>query len=237
MVSASKFHHQVREFDVFAKLSDAKLQSIVERATSLSFERGDAVFRQDDNADAFFVLVHGRLKVSQLTPEGQQIVVRMINPGDLFGIAKAIGKTHYPGTATAVVESVALKWPSAMWGGFLDDNPRIAVNTLQLVGSRLQEAHTQIREMATEEVERRVAHTVLRLIQQSGKKEEAGIRIDFPISRQDIAEMSGTTMHTVSRILGAWETARLVQGGRQKLLVRDAHQLMLIADGKVSGHL
>jgi CRP-like cAMP-binding protein len=108
---------------------------------------------------------------------------------------------------------------------------------MKTVGGRLQEAHTRLREMATEEVERRVAHAVLRLVQQSGKKDEGGIRIDFPVSRQDIAEMTGTTLHTVSRILSAWESAGLVEGGRQKLLVRDPHGLLLIADGLAEGHL
>jgi CRP-like cAMP-binding protein len=79
-------------------------------------------------------------------------------------------------------------------------------------------------------VERRVAHTVLRLTKQAGKKEEAGIRIDFPISRQDIAEMTGTTLHTVSRILSAWEGKGLVEGGRQKLLVRDVVALSALAE-------
>jgi CRP-like cAMP-binding protein len=85
--------------------------------------------------------------------------------------------------------------------------------------------------MSTEEVERRVAHAVLRLSRQAGRKEEDGIRIDFPISRQDIAEMTGTTLHTVSRILSAWEARGLVEGGRQKLLVRDMNGLSALADG------
>ena len=89
----------------------------------------------------------------------------------------------------------------------------------------------------TEEVERRVAHTVLRLGNQSGKKEPGGIRIDFPVSKQDIAEMTGTTLHTVSRILTAWEAAGLVEGGRQKLLLREPHKLLLIADGVTPGLL
>ena len=81
------------------------------------------------------------------------------------------------------------------------------------------------------------SHAVLRLVNQSGKKEEKGVRIDFPISKQDIAEMTGTTLHTVSRILTAWEAAGLVVGGRQKLLVRDPHQLVLIGDGLKPGYL
>ena len=78
---------------------------------------------------------------------------------------------------------------------------------------------------------------MLRLANQSGKKEPEGIRIDFLVSKQDTAEMAGTTLHTVSRILSAWQAAGLVQGGRQKLLVRDPHRLLLIGDGVQPGLL
>ena len=73
---------------------------------------------------------------------------------------------------------------------------------------------------------------MLRLASQSGKKEGHAIRIDFPVSKQDIAEMAGTTLHTVSRILTAWEAADLVEGGRQKLLIKNPHRLLLIGDGE-----
>jgi len=79
-----------------------------------------------------------------------------------------------------------------------------------------------------------VAHAVLRLSQQAGRKELDGIRIDFPISRQDIAEMTGTTLHTVSRILSSWESKGLVQGGRQKLLVCNLPGLAQLAEGEAS---
>jgi len=100
---------------------------------------------------------------------------------------------------------------------------------LQTVGSRLQETHTRVVEMSTQQVERRVAHALLRLVQQAGRKVEAGIEIDFPISRQDIAEMTGTTLHTVSRILSAWESDGLVEGGRQRIVLRDPHRLFQLA--------
>ena len=108
--------------------------------------------------------------------------------------------------------------------------PVLAAKTLQTVGERLQESHTRIIEMSTEQVERRVAHALLRLVQQAGRKVEAGIEIDFPISRQDIAEMTGTTLHTVSRILSAWEGQGLVDGGRQRIVLRDPHRLFKLAE-------
>lgn len=172
-----------------------------------------------------------------MTAEGQQIIVRIVNPGDLFGIAKALQRTDYPGTATAVSDSVVLYWPMGKWSDFMGSYPSMAMSAMQTMGTRLQEAQTRMRELATEEVERRVAHAVLRLGEQSGREETGGIRIDFPVSKQDIAEMTGTTLHTVSRILTAWEHAGLVVGGRQKLLLKDRQRLALIGDGEVPGLL
>ena len=193
----------IADLPMFAGLATDQLDSIVKEAQSVRYSKGTNVFEQDAPATSFFILLHGHLRVAKLTPAGQQVVVRFVAPGEIFGVAKAIGRTTYPATATAVVDSVALSWPSAAWPRLVENNPALATNALQTVGSRLQEAHTRVVEMSTEQVERRVAHALLRLAKQAGRKVEEGVRIDFPISRQDIAEMTGTTLHTVSRILSA----------------------------------
>ncbi|MEK1886159.1 MAG: Crp/Fnr family transcriptional regulator [Phyllobacterium sp.] len=221
----------VKQLPLFAKMNDADLDRLLDSATAKRVPQGEAVFEQGQNAISFFLLLHGRLKVLQVTEDGQQIIVRMVHPGDLFGFAKALQRMDYPGTAMAAAESVILCWPTDLWPQFVESNPSLAITTMQTIGQRLEEAHTRIREMSTQEVERRVAHVVARLTTTAGKKEGSGIRIDFPITRQDIAEMTGTTLHTVSRILSAWESKGLVEGGRQKLLVRDLNGIMLLANG------
>ncbi|ACP24787.1 transcriptional regulator, Crp/Fnr family [Sinorhizobium fredii NGR234] len=221
----------VRSLPLFDRMTDADLDKLLGHATAKRVPPGDAVFEQGQTATSFFLLLHGRLKVTQVTEDGQQIIVRVVHPGDLFGFAKALQRSDYPGTATAVSESVALSWPTDLWPQFVEQNPRLAISTMQTIGQRLEEAHTRIREMSTQEVERRVAHAVLRLSRQAGKQEKGGIRIDFPISRQDIAEMTGTTLHTVSRILSAWEAKGLVEGGRQKLIICDLPGLAQLAEG------
>jgi len=123
-----------------------------------------------------------------------------------------------------------MAWPSAAWPRLVAQHPALAANTLQTVGQRLQEAHTRVIEMTTEEVERRIARALLRLVKQAGRKVESGIEIDFPICRQDVAEMTGTTLHTVSRVLSAWEQQELVESGRQRIVVRDPHRLFGIAE-------
>lgn len=222
----------VRALPLFANMSDSDLDRLLARANMRRVAPGETVFEQGQKATQFFLLLHGRLKVTQVTPEGQQIIVRVVHPGDIFGFAQALQRDDYPGTPIAAAESVVICWPNEVWAHFVEQNPHLAINAMRSIGQRLQEAHTRIREMATEEVERRVAHAVLRLMDQAGKREAEGVRIDFPLTRQDVAEMTGTTLHTVSRIFSAWESRGIVKGGRQKLLVRDRPRLEALAEGE-----
>lgn len=220
----------IRDLAIFEAMGEDDLDAVLAMAQVRQLPEGAAAFEQGATATEFFALLHGRLKVVQTTMDGQQVVVRHVNPGDIFGIARAMRRPDYPATATAVVESLALAWPASQWEAFIARSPVLAMNALQTVGQRLQDAHTRIRELSTEEVERRVAHALLRLVKQAGRKTEEGVLIDFPVTRQDIAEMTGTTLHTVSRIMTAWEGKGIVRSARKKVLVRDPHRLYVLAE-------
>jgi len=223
----------IADLPVFAGMTPDDLGDILKEAQSIRYPKGSSVFQQDEEAHSFFILLHGHLRVMKVTPDGQQVVVRFVNAGDLFGIAMAMARKTYPATATAVVDSLALVWPSAAWPRLVAKYPSLAVNTIQTVGNRLNDAHTRVVEISTQQVEKRVAHALLRLAQQAGRKSEDGIQIDFPISRQDVAEMTGTTLHTVSRILSGWEDQDLVESGRQKITIRNPHKLFILAERPV----
>jgi len=220
----------IADLPLFDGLPPEALDEALKDARPLHCPRGTHVFEQGAAAHSFFVLLHGRLRVTQVTPEGQQIVVRFVSPGDMFGVAMALQRATYPGTATAVVDSLALIWPNSAWQTLSTKYPALALNALRTIGSRLQEAHARIREISTEEVEQRVAHAVLRLADEAGRDTPGGTLIDFPISRQDVAEMTGTTLHTVSRVLSAWEAAGFVEGGRQRIMIRDLSRLKELAE-------
>jgi CRP-like cAMP-binding protein len=223
-------HSLISDLPVFSGLSPAALDDILVRAHARHYAKGTTVFSQNEEAHSFFLLLHGRLRVTQVTTHGEQIVVRFVSPGDLFGVAMALGRDNYPGTATAIVDSLALLWPSADWPEIIGRHPILASNAIRVIGGRLQEAHQRLREISTEDVERRVAHTVLKLADEAGKASPAGTTIDFPLSRQDIAEMTATTLHTVSRIMSAWEAAGVIAGGRQRIALRDKARLRAIAE-------
>jgi CRP/FNR family transcriptional regulator, nitrogen oxide reductase regulator len=222
----------VADLPVFAGLGPEDLDEILREARSVRYPKDTSVFEQGAEAQSFFVLLHGHLRVEKTTPQGNQIVVRYVSAGELFGVAQALALKHYPATAVAAVDSVALSWPSTSWSRLIARFPSLAAGALQTVGHRLQETQTRVMEMSSEQVEQRVAHALLRLAKQAGVKVDSGIEIDFPISRQDVAEMTGTTLHTVSRILSAWEQQGLVEGGRQRIVLRDPHKLFSLAEGR-----
>lgn len=220
----------IQALPVFSAMAEAELDDVLAHATAQRIPQGSAVFRQGELAHSFFVLLHGRLKVVKVTPHGQQMIVRFINPGDIYGIAKALRRDDYPASAIALVDSVTLAWPTAIWDSFVAAHPAFAANVMQMMGRSLQEAHARLKELSTEEVEHRIAHTLLRLIAQSGRETEDGVLIDFPITQQDVAEASGTTLHSVSRVLTAWESAGLVTIGRRKIVVRNVPGLSELAE-------
>jgi CRP/FNR family transcriptional regulator, nitrogen oxide reductase regulator len=224
----------IADVPLFQGLDDAALDDILGSARSARYSKDDAIFEEEGEAHSFFLLLHGHVRVVKTTPDGSQIIVRYINEGELMGIAAAIGRTTYPATAVAAVDSVAISWPTSAWSGLASRYPSFAGNAYANIGARLQETQQRVVEMSTEQVEQRVAHALLRLVQQAGRKTDEGIEIDFPITRQDIAEMTGTTLHTVSRILSGWEGEGVVASGRQKVTVTDPHALMLIAEQRRS---
>lgn len=228
---------RLAELPVFAGASQTQIEAVLAAARLVDRPRNEPFFRQGEPPHSFWLLLAGRLQVAKLTPCGEQVVVRYIGPGEFFGIAVAMGLPAYPATATPVLDCAALVWPSVAWQHIVELCPPLGTAALHTVGARLHDAHSRVVEMSTQPVEQRIATALLRLARQAGRTAASGIVFDFPISRQDVAEMTGTTLHTVSRILRAWQTQGLLDGGRQRIEIRNLKKLMAIAGEDPAGDL
>lgn len=215
----------------FDDLNPDQLREILDHSTPRRFDQGSAVFEEGAPAEYFHFLLDGYIRVVRHTKDGDQIIVLHIPSGQLFGIAQAFGRSSYPATAVAVSECLTLCWPARLWPTFNKQYNGFAATAMHAVGVRIEEFNDRIVEMATLQVEQRVAHVLLRLINQTGRKTDRGIEIDFPITRQDLSEMTGSTLHTISRLLSGWDKIGIIESGRKRILVRDPHQLVVLSNG------
>ena len=221
---------QLGQVPLFQGLAADALARIRAQAHATAIGAGEWFFNEGDQADAFFVLTSGRAKLTQLTPEGHQVVLRIVGPGDAFGGAGAFGDSTYPIGAEAVEPAVALTWTSSAIRHVLETEPTVTLNAVRFIAERLHDLQRRHRQLMTERVERRVARAVLHLAHDAGPRVDGGVEIDFPVSRQDIAEMTGTTLYTVSRLLRAWEERGIVRSGRQRITLTAPRALVALAE-------
>ncbi len=192
--------------------------------------RAEFVCRQGDPVDAVYMVATGQVRLSQLEPDGQEVVIRFIGPGDIFGAVAAFKATQFPVSGEVVEASEVLAWDRATMTSLVARHPRLGQNLMAILSARIQEMRERIGDLQTQRVERRIARALLRLAQQAGQRTETGILINLPLSRQDLAEMTGTTLYTVSRVLSQWEADDIVKPGRERVEILRPHALVTIAE-------
>lgn len=220
----------LRQIGLFRALKSADLATIAGAAWHRQAERGAFFFHQGDPAGILYVLTEGRVKLTQLTDDGQEVLLRFVGLGEMFGALGALGDTLYPVSAEAAEDCLALAWDGDTMTGLMESTPRLALNALQMLAGQVRELQDRYRELATERVERRLARTLLRLAAQAGSQMPGGILLDMRLSRQDLANMTGTTVFSVSRILSRWEQDGLVKSRRERVLIRNPHGLQVVAE-------
>lgn len=188
------------------------------------------LFQAGEIATAFHVLAEGQLAIVRETGEGQEVILRLIGPGEIFGGVVSWGESTYPASARAVAESVVLQLPAAAMSQLLADHPALAIALLQEISGRLREAEARILDLQTKRVERRIARILLGLAEKTGKQTPDGIALGVRLSRQDLAALAGTTLGTASRTLAAWDQQGLIVAGRTRVTIRVPHALVAVAE-------
>ncbi len=216
--------------ELFHNLDADSLVNVIEAATRRHYAGSSFVFYQEDEANTFYVLLQGSVRMTQITPEGDQVIVHFFGPGQGVGIIAVLGQFAYPLTAETVEDCLFLVWDSQLMNQLMEKYPRLATNAARMLAIRFKELQDRYRELATERVERRIARTLLRLAKQLGQKVDDGILIKMPLSRRDLAEMTGTTLYTVSRTISKWEQDGLVKTAREQVTICLPHGLVKIAE-------
>lgn len=219
---------------LFGQLSQTVLDEVAAHFRIKRVPRGDFVFLEGNPATSLNLLAQGRIKIVRETGEGQEVILRLIEPGEIFGGAGGWGEATYPASARAQENAVVLQLPAESFSELIAHQPAFALAVVYELGQRLRTAEARIRELQTERVERRIARALLRVANKTGVKTEHGIELGSPLTRQDLAELAGTTLSTASRTLSAWDQLGIVAAGREHVTIVRPHQLVSIAEDLAS---
>ncbi len=215
---------------LFAGLPPDVLQEVAAAFRAKRAKRGSFIFLEGQPAQHLHLVAEGRVKVMRETDDGREVILTLVAPGGIFGAAGGWGQRTYPASAVALEDSVILQLASTVYRDLMERHQSFAMGVTQEIGSRLREAHTRIGELQTERVERRIARTLLRLANKTGVKTDRGIEIGVPLSRQNLADLAGTTLSTASRTLSAWDAEGIVASGRERVTIVKPHALVTIAE-------
>lgn len=223
-------NRELQTIPLFDRLPEETLDSIAANGAIRNFDRGMFLFFEGDPASEIHFLIEGQVKIVNETEDGQEIILRLIQPGEIFGGAGGWGAEHYPATAVALEETRIFQLPVTEFPLLVESHAAFALAVISELGTRLREAESRIRELQAERVERRIARTLLRLAGKTGRETADGIQIDLPQSRLHLAELSGSTLSTVSRVLSEWDRQGLILAGRERVTLIKAHELVMIAE-------
>lgn len=189
------------------------------------------IFEQGQSVDRAYATGTGSIRIVQTGSDGGQAIVRFIGPGEMFGTLPLFTDHLFPADAVAAEASTILTWSEADILILMNRYPGISLNVIRVLGGRMAQLQERVRELTTQRAEQRIAHAILRLAEQAGRDGARGTTIEIPLRRKDLAEFAGTTLHTASRTVSAWEKAGLLANQGQRLIVHDLTAIRLLAEG------
>ncbi len=213
---------------MFAGISKRELMEIASCARMRTFARDELLYIQGQAVRNLIVLQSGSVKHTQLSPNGDEVLLRMSGMGEALNPQADPNTCNHSCSARAMEQCSAWIWEYNRLQQLLDRYPQLRQNISRVLASRLHELEERFREVATEKVARRLALVMIRLLKQVGKQTEFGIHLS--LSREDLAQMTGTTLFTVSRLLSKWSEQGLVIPKREAVIVKDAEGLEDVDD-------
>ena len=215
----------------FRHLDRTAVEAIERRMHVQAYAEGEVVHRTGTPADGMFILATGTVKVLRPSLGGADVLVDVITPGTLFGSVAALGHATHPDTAQALTVSCALRIGAEDFRAVLEEHPRVALVVLGDLAGRLEQAQQTVRRLSGGTVEQRVASTLLALADKVGEPRGDALLLQLPLTRGDLAAMTGTTTESVSRTLSRLRRRGIVETGRRWTAVADREALAALAAG------
>jgi CRP/FNR family transcriptional regulator len=194
----------LRKISLFKRVSPADRARIAEVAHIKRYGPGEVIFREGDPADTFLTVIEGRVKVYKATPAGKEIILEIFSAGDPLGAVAVYENANLPASALTLEPTECLAISQRDFFNLLEQHPALVRGLLSGLTLRLAELTRRLADM-TGRVEARFARLFLKLADQIGKPERGGIFVAMPLTRQELADLTGTTIETAIRIMSRWQ--------------------------------
>jgi CRP/FNR family transcriptional regulator, nitrogen oxide reductase regulator len=219
----------LRVTPIFSRLSAADRKTIAEVARVQQYVRGETIFEQETPSDAFYAITAGRVKIFKMMPNGKDLILEVFGPGDPLGAVAVYTGRPFPASASALEDTTCVLIPSPAFFRLLESNPSLVRGLLLGMTTRLVELTNRLAELTGGRIEPRFARLFRKLASEMGRAERGGTFVPLPLSRQELADMTGTTIETCIRIMSRWNKDDVVRTEKDGFVVVDRGELERIA--------
>ncbi len=208
---------------IFSSLTEGELAELSELAIERRFEPGEFVFWEEDAPDWFYIVAEGRIKVLKHSSSGKELIIAFFDPGEMFGEVAVFENKPYPASAQAEAKTKVFGIKREDFLRFLVSHPQVALRIINILSGRLRDAQGRLRDLAGERVQQRLASVLLMLSAKLGST--------LPFTRQEIADMAGTTAETAFRVTSQLKERGIIRSVRGKIIILDKTRLRLLGEG------
>jgi CRP-like cAMP-binding protein len=215
----------IKNVSIFNSLSSQEEREIAPYFVTETFRKKESIFSEGDPSEWFYIVRKGKVKITKLSQEGKEIILEIIPPLEFFGGIAVVKGFPYPANAVAMEDSEVLKISRKNLLSIMDRFPALMYCMAMNIGDRIKGSHETLKSIALEKVEARIASLLIKLSDKAGEKIQEGVLIDMKLTKQDLAEMVGTTVETSIRTMSKLAKAGIVSSKAGKFVIRDPDKL------------
>lgn len=204
---------------IFRALGDEDRARIAQVAQVSTYAKGDLLFSEGDPSQSFYVVCSGRVKVFKMTPSGRDVILQIFGAGHPVGAVAVYEERPFPASAMALEDTTCVLIPRHAFFALLVEHPSLVRGLLLALTRRLTELTNRIADLTGGRIEPRVARLFLKMVEETGRPGRGGIFVPTPLSRQEIADMTGTTAETCIRIMSRWGKEDIVRTQKDGFLI------------------
>jgi len=212
---------ELNKIDLFKDLSGDDIRELGPYISEARYTKKERIFSEGDPPEWFYIVATGKIKITKISHDGKEFILELISPTDIFGGVAVLRNFPYPANAIAMEDSAVLKISRRNLMRLVDRFPNLMYCIALQLGERMKSSHDSLKNIALERVEARIAALLLKLASKIGVETDEGILIDMRLTKQDVADMVGTTVETSIRTFSKFRKQGLVTDSDGKIFIKD----------------